>query len=110
MLICCCTFLQVIIPTYWQRMFRLPPAAAATSTLLTHDFHAGFSSVLFYGQELRLFVYEALLFCSLHMTVGNAAVAGFVTLLVQRLVAVVRRHWGENNLSRKTLVDRHFLI
>jgi hypothetical protein len=33
-----------------------------------------------------------------------------VTLLVQRLVVVVRRHWGENNLSRKTLVDRHFLI
>uniref|UniRef100_A0A383WB01 Meckelin n=1 Tax=Tetradesmus obliquus TaxID=3088 RepID=A0A383WB01_TETOB len=101
---------QVIIPTYWQRMFRLPPTAAASSTLLTHDFHAGFASVLFYGQELRMFVFEALLFCSLHMTLGNAAVAGFVTLLVQRLLAVVRRHWGENNLSRKTLVDRHFLI
>jgi hypothetical protein len=37
MLICCCTVPQVIIPTYWQRMFRLPPAAAATSTLLVHD-------------------------------------------------------------------------
>jgi hypothetical protein len=26
--------MQVIIPTYWQRLFRMPPAAAATTTLL----------------------------------------------------------------------------
>jgi hypothetical protein len=99
---------QVIIPTYWQRLFRMPPAAAAT--LLQHDFHNSFASVLFFGQELRLFVFEALLFSSLHMTLGNAATSGFITLIVQQVVVWVRQHWGENNLARKTLVDRHFLI
>lgn len=101
---------QVIIPTYWQRLLRMPPAAATTTTLLQHDFHASFASTLFFGQELRLFVYESLLFSALHMSLGSAAVAGFVTLVVQQLVLVVRQHWGENNLARKTLVDRHFLI
>lgn len=102
--------LQVIIPTYWQRLFCMPPAAAATTTLLQHDFHNSFASTLFFGQELRLFVYEALLFSSLHMSMGNAAAAGFITLIVQQVVVWVRQHWGENNLARKTLVDRHFLI
>lgn len=101
---------QVIIPTYWQRLFRMPPAAAATTTLLQHDFHNSFASTLLFGQEPRLYVFEALLFSSLHMTLGNAASAGFITLLVQQAVVWVRQHFGQNNLARKTLVDSHFLI
>lgn len=66
--------------------------------------------MLFYGAELRLFAYEALLFSSLHMALGNAAVCGFITLLVVQLLGWVRQHWGANNLARKTLVDQHFLI
>jgi hypothetical protein len=61
-------------------------------------------------QELRLFVYEGLLFSVLHMSLGNAAAAGFITALITCLLAWVRRHWGANNLARKTLTDRHFLI
>eukprot|EP00879_Flechtneria_rotunda_P023280 GHRR01024623.1.p1 GENE.GHRR01024623.1~~GHRR01024623.1.p1 ORF type:complete len:249 (+),score=65.06 GHRR01024623.1:718-1464(+) len=101
---------QVIIPTYWQRVFHMPPAPAPQSTMLQHDFHHHFSTVMFYGQELRLYVYEALLFSSLYMSIGNAAAAGFIAFLVQQVVRFIRQHWGENNLSQKTLVDRHFLI
>eukprot|EP00878_Enallax_costatus_P039343 GHUV01044965.1.p1 GENE.GHUV01044965.1~~GHUV01044965.1.p1 ORF type:complete len:117 (+),score=26.03 GHUV01044965.1:157-507(+) len=105
-----CGVLQVIIPTYWQRLFRMPPESAANHTVLQHDFHHSFASTIFFGQELRLYVFEALLFSSLYMSLGNAARAGIVTFVVQRVVVWIRQHWGENNLSRKTLVDRHFLI
>jgi meckelin len=101
---------QVVIPTYWQRMFRMPPAAAANKTLLQHDFYHSFSTTIFYGQELRLYVFDAMLFSSLHMTLGNAACAGFITFMIQQLVRLIRHHCGESNLSRKTLVDRHFLV
>lgn len=112
---CMCVFLslhlpQVVISSYWQRLLRLPPAAAASMTLLQHDFHNSFSSTLFFGQELRLYVFEALLFSSLHMSLGNAAAAGFITLIVQQVLVWVRQHFGQNNLARKTLVDSHFLI
>jgi len=100
---------QVIIPTYWQRMFRMRPAAAANKTLLQHDFYHSFSNTIFDGQELRLYVFEGMLFSSLHMTLGNAACAGFITFIVEQLVRLIRHHCGESNLSRKTLVDRHFL-
>lgn len=102
--------LQVIIPTYWQRLLRMPPESAVTHTLLQHDFLHSFAGTIFIGQELRLFVFEALLFSSLYMTLANAAQAGFITFIVWRIVVLIRQHWGENNLSRKTLVDKHFLI
>lgn len=103
---------QVLVPSYWQRLLRLPPPAASSgaATLLAHDLHLGFGGLLFFGQELRLFVYEALLFSALFMQTGSAAAAGLVTFLVQRALAAARQHWGTHNLSRKTLVDRHFLI
>jgi hypothetical protein len=44
----------VLIPSYWQRVLRLPPPAAATTTLLQHDFHAGWAATLFHGQVLVL--------------------------------------------------------
>lgn len=75
-----------------------------------HDFHHSFTRVLMYGQELRWYVFEALLFCSLDMTIYNAAVSGFITFLVILLLRCIRSHFGVSNLSRKTLVDKHFLI
>lgn len=98
------------MPTYWQRIFRLPPETAASRTVLMHDFHNNFSRVLFFGREARLFVYEALLFCAVDSAVQSAATTGFIVLVCWLALRAVRLHFGETNLSKKTLVDRHFLI
>lgn len=105
----------MLIPTYWQRVLRLPPeAAGAGRTLLMHDFHDQFATALFFGREARLFVFEALMFCAVDSAVagapGGASVAGLVVLAAWLALRAVRLHFGETNLSKKTLVDRHFLI
>lgn len=42
--------MQVIVPSYMQRLLRLPPDAAGSRATFMHDFHASWSRVLFYGQ------------------------------------------------------------
>jgi meckelin len=101
----------VLVPTYWQCLLRLPPdAAAAGRTVLSHDFHASWSRVLLFGREARLYAFEALLFCAVDSSARSAAVSGLAVLVVWLALRAVRLHFGETNLSRKTLVDRHFLI
>ncbi|KAI8463954.1 MAG: Meckelin [Monoraphidium minutum] len=102
---------QVLVPTYWQRVFRLPPESAAGSrTILVHDFHNAWASALLYGAEARLYTFEAILFCAVDSAARNAAVTGLVVLVAWLGLRAVRLHFGETNLSRKTLVDRRFLI
>lgn len=55
-------------------------------------------------------MFSALLFTTLDMALKSAATAAFVTYLVMGAVGIIRAHWGETNISRKTLVDQHFLI
>jgi hypothetical protein len=40
----------------------------------------------------------------------SATTAGLVTFICSRLLTMLRGHFGENNISQKTLVDKHFLI
>lgn len=55
-------------------------------------------------------MFEAVFFCAVDMSLGNVAVTALLTFLVNRALTWFRAAWGEDNLSRKTLVDRHFLI
>jgi hypothetical protein len=63
--------LQVLIPSYMQTVFKLPPEASQSRTMFVHDFHNGWSSTLLMGQEARLYIWEALLFCSIYMNAGG---------------------------------------
>ncbi len=78
--------------------------------MFMHDFHDTFASAIFYGREGRLYVFTALMFCGIYMTVANAAVTAFIVYVVMAVVSGARNHFGEANISRKTLVDSHFLI
>jgi hypothetical protein len=40
----------------------------------------------------------------------NATTAGVITFVTALLLKWLRGHFGKANLSRKTLVDQHFLI
>lgn len=98
------------MPSYWQRVFRLPPQLSSMRAVFMHDFHDSFADTIFWGHELRLAVFEALLCCAVDMAIHNIVLAAFTSFCVMRALAWIRSWAGENNLSRKTLVDRHFLI
>jgi hypothetical protein len=59
-----------------QTVFKLPPEASASRTMFVHDFHNGWSSTLLMGQEARMFIWEALLFCSIYMNAGGQGAWG----------------------------------
>ena len=98
------------MPSYWQRALRMPPELSPMRAVFMHDFHSSFSGAVFWGNELRLCVFEALLCCAVDMALRNIVLAAFVAFAVMRALAALRHWLGEQNLSRKTLVDRHFLI
>ena len=60
--------------------------------------------------QVRLFVFEALLFLAIDMDLKNVPVTALLVFLINRAFAYARSSFGEDNLSSKTLVDRHFLI
>ncbi|EFJ50232.1 hypothetical protein VOLCADRAFT_116951, partial [Volvox carteri f. nagariensis] len=101
---------QVTDPTYMQMILQLPPENAQNNPAFVHDYFSSFTTTIFIGNEVRLFVYEALFFCAIDMSLRNVALSALLTFIVIRVVAYVRAMVGEDNLSQKTLVDRHFLI
>lgn len=100
---------QVINPTYWQRLLRLPPEVAVQKSVFMHDFYNAFTSVVFYGNELRLAVFEALLFLAIDSQLQSVATTAFIVYIVIKAVALARYTLGKNNLSRKTQIDQRFL-
>ncbi|GIL75629.1 hypothetical protein Vretimale_15152 [Volvox reticuliferus] len=101
---------QVIDPTYLQMILQLPPENAQNNPAFVHDYFSSFTTTIFIGNEVRLYVYEALFFCAIDMSLQNVALSALLTFLMIRVVSYVRAMFGEDNISQKTLVDRHFLI
>ena len=55
-------------------------------------------------------MFEALFFCAIDMSIKSVAISALITYVMWRAVKWFRDSWGEDNISSKTLVDRHFLI
>jgi len=88
----------------------LAPDNANGKTLFWKDRMMAFSNVLFYGNELSLFMLQVMMFTSIDMRLRNAAFSGPITYLIMWVLNYIRHQWGENNLSQKSLVDKKFLI
>uniref|UniRef100_G1PN92 Transmembrane protein 67 n=1 Tax=Myotis lucifugus TaxID=59463 RepID=G1PN92_MYOLU len=69
-----------------------------------------FSSVLYYGNEATLLIYDLLFFCVVDLACQNFILAAFLTYLQQEVFKFIRNIVGQNNLASKTLVDQRFLI
>ena len=65
---------QVIDPTYFQMITQLPPLAAEKDAVFVHDYFNSWTSTMFIGNELRLFAFEALFFCTIDMSLQNVSV------------------------------------
>lgn len=69
-----------------------------------------FGDVLYYGNEILLFVFDALLFCLVDLLGRNLILDAVVTLIVSKIICQLREDLGRRNLARKTMVDERFLI
>ncbi|XP_032615940.2 meckelin [Hylobates moloch] len=69
-----------------------------------------FSSVLYYGNEATLLIFDLLFFCVVDLACQNFILASFLTYLQQEIFRYIRNTVGQKNLASKTLVDQRFLI
>ncbi|CAD7702542.1 unnamed protein product [Ostreobium quekettii] len=101
---------QVLPSSFLGRILRLPPELSAQKAVLVHDFHSSFGNVLLYGNEVRLIMFELVMFCALDVSLKSPGIVAFLVYLISRLITWVRKSCGERNISRKTMVGRHFLM
>ncbi|KAG7473551.1 hypothetical protein MATL_G00097060 [Megalops atlanticus] len=69
-----------------------------------------FSNVLYYGHELTLLLFDTLLFCIIDLGSQDLVLATILTFAVQQVIAMLRCYISRHNVSKKTLVDKCFLI
>ncbi|XP_059528220.1 meckelin isoform X2 [Myotis daubentonii] len=79
-------------------------------SIFYNDDGYSFSSVLYYGNEATLLIYDLLFFCVVDLACQNFILAAFLTYLQQEVFKFIRNTVGQKNLASKTLVDQRFLI
>lgn len=62
------------------------------------------------GLDMRLLVGNSLFFYVMHIIFNNVEIALFFTFLFEGLLRYIRNHFGEDNISKKTMIDERFLI
>ncbi|XP_065896707.1 meckelin-like isoform X2 [Dysidea avara] len=69
-----------------------------------------FTSIIFYGNEWSLLLFDILLFAIVDLVGQNYVLAAIVTYIIGWGIRYMRDYLGKRNLGRKTLVDDRFLI
>ena len=103
---------QVRVPGYMQQALGNAPEMliGADKAVFVHDFFNNFSRVLFHGMELKLIIWNVMVFGAVDAVAKNSALAIAVTWCLDLFARQVREKVGQENLGKKALVDSHFLI
>jgi meckelin len=91
----------------------MPPADLSElqgSPFFYRDPGMKWENVFYSGQEFDVLLLEMLLFALFDLTIENMLVAMILTYTISVFLIWLRKKTGERNLSRKTLIDRRFLI
>ncbi|XP_014675060.1 PREDICTED: meckelin-like [Priapulus caudatus] len=80
-----------------------------TGVFFTDSGHS-FDKVLLYGNELKLLVFDVMLFTIVDLAAHDFLLAGIICYFVTQGIVIFRNSGGKKNLARKTLVDERFLI
>nr|KAJ3421257.1 Meckelin [Polyrhizophydium stewartii] len=70
----------------------------------------GFAQTLLYGAESHMVLAYAYLFSYVDISCDSPALAAFVVWITHTALCFIRRHFGEINVSKKTLLDWKFLV
>jgi len=84
---------------FMERIMSMPPESLATHSgsqpIFYHDFSNTFSSVLYYGIEAQLLIFELLVFTAVDAEMKSFAIATFITWLAGCTISYVRSVFGE---------------
>ena len=97
-------FLETILDIEFQE------GLAAEKAVFYIDNGHSFDSVLLYGHEFSLTIFEVLVFCFTDLFTSDFLISALITYVITKLIAVVRYTLGKRNLATKTLIDKRFLI
>ena len=75
-----------------------------------NDDGRSFNSVLFYGNEWTLLLFDILFFALVDFIATDYVLAAVLTYIASKIISAARNSFGRRNLARKTLVDERFLI
>eukprot|EP00474_Spongospora_subterranea_P003737 CRZ04195.1 hypothetical protein [Spongospora subterranea] len=97
--------------TFTQRVLDIPPAIRQSNmTLFYDDPNYKFTSLFLVGIEYQIVTFLAALYAVCDITFSNTFVSIMVVYAANQTLSYVRHHWGQINISKKTLVDERFLI
>ncbi|KAI8612035.1 Meckelin [Chytriomyces sp. MP71] len=94
--------------TFVEKIVGATPDVFHGSVFL-NDPH-GCAQVMLRGIEPALLICHALIFICVDIQFNSVAAASLVVYLLDSLMLFVRSHFGERNLSMKTLLDWKFLV
>uniref|UniRef100_A0A8C0A9J3 Transmembrane protein 67 n=1 Tax=Bos mutus grunniens TaxID=30521 RepID=A0A8C0A9J3_BOSMU len=93
-----------------ERILSMEFMEPMEKSIFYNDEGYSFSSVLYYGNEATLLIYDLMFFCVVDLACQNFILAAFLTYLQQEIFRFIRDAVGQKNLASKTLVDQRFLI
>eukprot|EP00357_Protocruzia_adherens_P001666 CAMPEP_0114976316 /NCGR_PEP_ID=MMETSP0216-20121206/2601_1 /TAXON_ID=223996 /ORGANISM="Protocruzia adherens, Strain Boccale" /LENGTH=982 /DNA_ID=CAMNT_0002337223 /DNA_START=160 /DNA_END=3108 /DNA_ORIENTATION=- len=98
----------------WQRWIGFPPSASSSSLSNTSIFYKdnwnSYQNIFFCGKDYQLVLFDILFFNLFYLYVGNSVVAAIATYVMVFLYTFFRGSRGEDNLARRTMIDKRFLI
>ena len=97
-------FLETVLDTEFQ-----DGLAAEKAVFYTDNGHS-YDSVLLYGHEFSLTIFEVLVFSFTDLFTSDYLLSALITSLVTKIISVIRYTLGRRNLATKTLIDKRFLI
>eukprot|EP00736_Rhodelphis_marinus_P002010 Rmarinus@m.25033 len=102
---------NILDRTFLQQILSLPPDTTEFSeTLFYNDPQYSFTRLLYLGVEMDILMFDMLLYALVDYGTANTFVAIVVTYIGDRILSFIREYFGEENLSRKTLVSDQFLL
>jgi len=104
---------QVLNKTANFRLCGLPPMeleGLQGTPIFFKDYGHCYQETFFMGQDYELFLWNVTIFGLFQLVTGRMMVAIFLTYICDRIARWLRGWMGENNLSKKTLIDDKFLI
>ncbi|KAI8924515.1 Meckelin [Entophlyctis helioformis] len=93
--------------TYFER-FLTSPDPSEGNVFFPNEL--GFARSLLYGLEMHMLLAYAFLFAFADLVTGKPVQAAVAVWIVDSVLVFLRRHFGEMNLSQKTLLDWKFLV
>eukprot|EP00833_Pecoramyces_ruminatium_P008275 jgi/Orpsp1_1/1182307/evm.model.c7180000080766.1 len=95
--------------TFVKNIFGTTPPIK-DATVFIENSSSTFANVIFEGIEWSLLIFYSLLFNFVDMFFDDCITAAIVVTVVDVVILALRRHFGEFNISRTSLIDWKFLI